>query len=173
MPDRNDPSQHETLPGNIPIMPPDFTGTINNDSETPVTPDYPTGQELADAPLMGVSANVLDEHLHKFFTAYADKHEEIGQRLSLTSGGGYVIGGSNAIAGINIVENADTPANATLRLYDGADASAPLILAINLAASESFTEWFLPSGLHYTRGLYSVVTGAIIGNVFTARRIAV
>jgi hypothetical protein len=172
MPDRNDPSQHETLPGNIPIMPPDFTGTINNDSETPVTPDYPTGQELADAPLMGVSANVLDEHLHKFFTAYADKHEEIGQRLSLTSGGGYVIGGSNAIAGINIVETSGTAA-ATLRLYDGTDAAAPLLLAINLAQGESYDNWYLPAGLHYTHGLYSVVTGTLIGNVFTARRIAV
>lgn len=60
---------------------------------------------------------------------------------------------------------------ATVRLRDGADANAAVIVPISLSAGESTRDWLGPQGIPCKAGVYlEVVSGSVEGNIVVAIR---
>jgi hypothetical protein len=83
-------------------------------------------------------------------------------------GNGTITAGKTFVLGFALRETSGvTPA--VIRLRDGMDPSATIVLPISLAAGESRAD-YLPydSGIRFTNGLYfEIVSGAVEGSVFT------
>lgn len=62
-------------------------------------------------------------------------------------------------------------ARATIRLRDGGDANAAVIVPISLSAGESTRDWLGPQGIPCRAGVYlEVVSGSVEGSVVVAVR---
>lgn len=154
---------------------PDFDGAAPNfgtQNTLPVDHDYPTGEDLRAAPPSTVPLDVLDQYLHRFFTAWTDKLHPIGQRLP-ASNPGYLAGGHSELAGYNFLETAGQPV--TIKIFDGPDAAAPLLWSIVVPANGTAQQYFAEHGPHFDKGLFLTFTGTGVplGNVFLARKLAV
>lgn len=65
------------------------------------------------------------------------------------------------------LRNTSASVSAVVLLRDGTTADAPVVVPITLAPDESIRDWFGPSGVNLSFGLYVDVTaGAVDGTVF-------
>lgn len=72
----------------------------------------------------------------------------------------------NQLKGFNLRETTGAGI-ATVRILDGTDASADLVVAITLAANESVRDWFSERGIALLNGCYvQRVTGTVEGAVY-------
>lgn len=73
----------------------------------------------------------------------------------------------HALLGWSIAETTGT-AGATIRLFDGANASGEQFTRINLQANESVRDWFIPKGIRCFTGriFLQVISGSVEGVVY-------
>lgn len=73
----------------------------------------------------------------------------------------------HSLLGWSLAETTGTNA-ATIRLWDGRNATAEQIVRINLGANESVRDWFIPRGVRIVSGaiFLQVVSGSVEGTVY-------
>jgi|ERR1044072_3123782 len=87
-------------------------------------------------------------------------------QIASTAASASLTTGRNVIKGMTIREVAGTPAAARINIRDGS-VSGPILLAINLVASESVRDWFAPDGIRVNTGIYlQVLAGTVEGAIY-------
>jgi hypothetical protein len=76
------------------------------------------------------------------------------------------MGTGAVLFGYSIYETTGS-ATAQLNIYNGRDNTGLLVLPIVLAKSQGAEDWFGPSGIHMSVGIYpSVISGSVNGSLF-------
>lgn len=111
------------------------------------TPD----SALRDAPNPVYPLEVFEQHLHKFFVAYAKDYDTYGQAIPLSGAAGQsaiAAGGPGVIYGFSLI-NYNTPQTVFITIYRGIDQTAIPILYLTIPAAIDATH---PGVLNYNVG---------------------
>jgi hypothetical protein len=171
MADRQDPSQYVFTGGpadGIAALP--NMDIVNDQLQPRPEGDYAEAGEMLEFVTTPDHADVPDlihEKPGRFYTQAPRPTRIVGNYRPISPFGGILIPGEGLIAGFNIHETTgEVPA--FLKIHDGNDASAPTMLYISLAPSESTRDWYFPGGLKFKYGVYvEVVSGSIEGVMYS------
>lgn len=172
MSDRNDPSQRPFTAGPLDGTAALPSGTMDDEQIQFATDGtFATTDDLLDYQNQAPDAHTVPDIMHdrpaQFYTQAPRPTRVVGNYRPISPFGGIVSPGDGLIAGFNLHETTGTD-RAYVRIHDGRDTSAPIMLHISLAPGESTRDWYFPGGLKFKMGLYvEVVTGAIEGVVYT------
>ena len=171
MSDRQDPSQYVFTPGpadGIAALP--STDITNDQLQRAAGADYAEGPEMLEmvqAPDFADVPDLIHEHPGRFYTQGPRPTRLVGNYRPISSYGGILIPGDGLIAGFNLHETTGA-SSAFVKIHDGQDTSAPVMLFISLGAGESTRDWYFPGGLKFKQGVYvEIVTGAIEGVMYS------
>ena len=141
------------------------------------TPDH----TLQNEPVPSVFApEIFDEHLHRFFTAYAKDYDTYGQAIPLSGAAGnspIAAGGPGVIYGFSLA-NYNVASTVAIIIYRGIDQTAIPILYLSIPAAVDATH---PGILNYNIGTLGVyfkgllsynATAQFVGTVIVRRKVA-
>ena len=171
MADRQDPSQYVFTAGpadGIAALP--ATDMTNDQLQPRPEGDYADAGEMLEltpAPFADEIPDLMHERPGRFYTQGDRPVRIVGNYRQISPFGGILIPGAGLIAGFNLHETTGA-STAYVKIHDGSDANAPVMLFISLAAGESSRDWYFPGGLKFKYGVYvEIVSGSIEGVMYS------
>jgi hypothetical protein len=138
--------------GNVALIPEQDTPDANlRDDEAPQFP-----------------VDIFEEHLHRFFTAYAKDYDTYGQAIPLSGAGGtsaIAAGGPGVIYGFSLI-NTSTVTPVFLTIYRGIDQTAIPIMYLSIPTATDATH---PGVLNYNLGTNGLGYGGLLSYGATAQ----
>lgn len=176
-----DPTRYETADSHTVETYPIPPYTSGNDDNVRLIPEQDTpDSNISDYVTPVFPVDIFDEHLHRFFTAYAKDYDVYGQAIPLSGAAGnsaIAAGGPGVIYGFSFA-NYTVGTTVAFTLYRGIDQTAIPILWLNVPAAIDATHPGVLNTNIGTNGMYFPgllsynASGQFSGSILVRRKVA-